>query len=1074
MAESTHFLNWLPDEKGLVVLEAHAGPVRAEHPETFLKDIMGAMEAGEESAGIRAIRHELAGGDEKRLRAWRGLMAFALLSDMLVEESVRIHAVRAESGALCRSVLEVMGEEEIMLLSVKEGNKDLPLGMTDSRFLLIPSRAMERDHTVAFGMLPWYTDAGFDDPLPHLDPMMRNALLTRLRAAGGGREVQVFLKDLEAAQEKAVKEASAKGRWDSHFKSVTGLMGEKGFEELAVRVIPGKVTDGCPLLQALHVEDPVKTVPDQRVYSFRDREIARESPVCLLEFGRGEKAAEALFELSLDQQILETCVRPYAAALAERMRRRSAGTCDERVRSHVLEMAGALEELSARQTGNISLTYPWRAESPALMNLLEETLGSSLVPAALSPFSDRLTLMTGASFADPMMERSCTFSWEGGQYLVLPPISADLARWEAERGDSLQGYMPDSLRFSMEPSGQVTVTFSIQGENGSISVKRTYTDMEQVILRENQIPDLTLWPSVPVPGSWKAYYLSLRGRICLKVWDSRDEKFQTLTSDTDEDGNFLPPVLLRVSSFPSVMVVSRNDLTLGALFYAPEPARPMEGGDAVCALDIGESGTAMAVRSDSGMERVSLPPMAGKIWHGTGNADPAAEVLPMEGKGPLVESAVQLMPGEGTEPFRDGAICPVSRILSVHPCCHFLWRTDPDGIRAQRILLRQLMLEVCLNQAMQGRSSVTWRLSVPHSASQEDWGRLEKEAQSAARDVQNLCGMPCRGIASAWHDTRAAGQYLYQAMNRTSFLMLDLGGGDAAIALWLRGMPGPVLEMDAGDGFALAWHTAFLDIPLTAAQDMRRFTYLDNGNFTESLLRSRDSVLDWEKSRHFVDLLLGPYLQETIGALSQALMSGTGDYSQALLLLEMCRKMVLCGLAVEEAGNTSTLVDRLPETLPVVLCGRGSQIYMVLPENLKNALMRFAYLPMRESLPVKRMMLQMSPENKMEAAFGLLLQEKREDTRARITACRNTVPLDWLLGNFIMLFGSLFPQMASLLFPGALRPDGVLSDVYANQIIGLSAIWQGDDMEEALRGCLQRLRAWPATAPVSMQTAAPT
>ncbi len=1069
MEETVHYLHWLPDETGLVNLEGHAGPVRAENPSTFLKDIVSAMEDGQAASGIRAVRHELKGQEDgEKKAAWRGLLAYALLSDMVGSQPIELVPIVPSSGPLCRSVLEVMGETAVMLLVIRDGERELPLGMTDSRFLIIPSRSMEEDRSTLFSDLPWYTEKGFQEPQAYLDPMLRDVLIKRLRAAGGGKEVQAFLKDLEDFEERLVQETLTSKRWRGDLKSVIGLMGEKGFEELTVQVTYGKEAVGSALLKALNREEPVMQIPEQRAYFFRGQAIGWESPLTLLEFGKSPQAGDALLEMGLDQQILETCVRPYAASLADRLRLRTLAPCDERIRNLVNELADRLTETATKQTGNVSLTYPWRTTSPALMNLLEEMLGPELAKAALQPFSDRLTLMSGAAFADALMERACTFTWEGGQYLVLPPISQALAAYEAEYLGNGFGYVPDSLHFVMDETGKITVSFLIEGPGGSISVYRTYTDMEQVILRDYQVPLLTVWPSIPVPQLWHAYYLSLRGRITIRVWEAEKQAFSSMTSDTDDEGGFLAPEIMRVSAYPCVILISRNDLTLGALFQSPEAFRPEVRGEAVAALDMGESGTALATVSNDGMERFHLPMLTQMLWHGS-QTDFTGEVLPMEERSSLVESAVLLREGESCEPFVGGSLCPSDRLMVSRPCCHFLWRADPEGERAQQILLRQLMLEVSFDLVMHGRTSVSWHLAVPQSAKYEDWKRLEQEAQHAARDVQNLCGLPCKGAYIAWHDLRASGQYLYQALNRASFLMMDIGGGDAGIAVWLRGMAKPILEMDAGDGFAMGLHTAFLDIPLTAAQDLSVYPYLDAASFAQHLMGARESVTDWEASRQSLDDLLGSHLQETMVRFCQAVLANAASYSQSLLLLEMCRKMVLCGLAIETVGNESTLTDKLPMTMPIVLCGRGSQVYLPLSNGMQNALLNFAYLPLRETHPVKRLQLQPSPESKMEAAYGLLLQEKREEPKARITEIRGGVPMDWLLGHFLMLFNRLFPQPASLLFPGSVRNDGVLSDSYARLIVPLAASWQNGTAEEALQGCLQRLRAWPNSVPHPIQ-----
>ncbi len=1059
-------LTWLPDEKATVLVENGIGPVHPVSPETFFDDVVQAMEGGEALAGMTAARQEL----KIRIRqgeaqAWRGLLAFCFLTDLLVPD-IHFSAVRvsASSGRLSRSVLQVLNADSVKIYVMESKDESIPLGMLDEEMLIIPAKTaglLGEENRIAESV-PWFDGVTFLDPIPHLTPLMRTVLIRRLRAVHDKMAVQAFADELETREKEIVAAAlgTENRAWEKTVKCVLGLFREKGFEELTSQIVYTGASGRNDLLDVLGVEDPVPSSPSETHWYWKGIPIAKESHLILVERETTEQAEQALEELALDEDILEKCVQTYAEGLQEKLEDvLQTRSFSEEVSGCVRMWCDQLTKYAQKQAGNISLTYPWRTASPALASLLQETLGESLGKAAMHPFSDRLLLLSEASGDDSMLEHMCTVSWEGGSCRILPPLSREMAQWESENQNAA-GYVHESLKAQMNASGHVSISYMIQGENGSISFTRTYSSLEQVMLRPEQVPLVSLWPSVPLPADlWKAYYVSVRGRICVEAYSGI---WHAVASEDTEEGNLGECRVVKTETFPSILLLSRNGLTLGTLMYALDTYVPSSSGEAIAAFDLGESGTAVAWAGEDGVHELDVPPLWRVLLRGS-RWDPSGEVLPSFPLSSVVESAVVLREGNGNVPFEDGYLCSLQNMESLRPCCHFLWRSDNEGERAQRILMRQLMLMAGFDLVMHGASSVTWHVSVPYAMNLEERRRMQKEMEKAAQDVQELCGLRTRGVYAAWHDTRCAGQFLYSHFNHASFLMMDCGGGDGSIALWLRGMGQPVLELDAGDGLAMQLHTAFLNIPMTASMDMQVYPWIDVAAFSNHLVHARESVEAWEESRRQVDLLLGEHLRETMDRLAYAVQTNSTNYTQALMLLEMAKRMTLCGLALERVGNESTLSDKLPSNLPIILCGRGGNVYLSLPSSVQAALMRFAVLPLRQTHPVTKMHMESSTAPKMEAAFGLLMQTSHDMLRARITELRGTVPLDWLLGHFLMLFYAMFPQPSSLLFPGSCIPNGMLSDYYANLILSLAASWQTEKMGDALNGCLERLRAWPRT-----------
>ena len=1059
---------WLPDEKASVMLEPETlqGPVRSLHPSSFLREAASAMEDGETLTGIRASR-QAALSDPQALGSWRGLIALCLLHDVLLPDTeVLLDEITPASGELCQSVLSVLGETRVGILSLKSGEKEIALGMTDPELLLVGARTLP-PMSVLQG-IPWYDGEQFSDPVRVLPPYLRSLLISRLRLAGGGNPVQAFAAQLERYRDAMVNRQLGEGEklWEAGLKCILGLQSQAGFEALTVRRTPGAVSGGNRLLFALGIAEEARPVRGDASWYWKEQEIARESPDIFMEVLMDEAAQAAVRELMLDEQILEKCVRSYAHALALSLRELDCDSARNEARAKVKEYADTLEKTTGALLTGITLHYPWRSQSPALMALLKATLGERLGEAASTPFSDRLTLMQGAEYAEEGLREKCTLLFPGGQYTALPPISRELAAFEA-MSDTEYGYVPDSLRMQMDASGSVEVSFTIAGEKGSIQVARNYPSMEQVELLPEQIPVVAVWPAIPLPeGMWQAYYVSCRGRMAAEVFSGT---WLCAQGEEGADGALGKCRVVRTPVFPGTVLLSRNDLTLGALFFRPKTYVPTPSGEALAGLDLGESGSSVAWRDREQVHAVSMPAIWRALLRGS-RWDLAGEALPVLPLSSVVPSAVVFEEADAynegrsrVEPFLAGHICPQELTDYLRPCCHFLWRSDEMGERARKLQMRQLMEMTSFDLVMHGVDAVTWHLAVPYGMEREEKQYLHREAEDAAREVAARTGLPCKGVYSQWHGLRAAGSYVYQSMNRASFLMMDLGGGDTGIALWLRGMSVPVLEIGAGDGLSMAMHKTLMDIPLTAAQDLSQFAWLNTPAFTQALMQARESVTSWEGSLREMDGLLGEHLEETLSTLYAALSGGYLNYTQSLLLLELSRRLVLCGLALEAAGNVSTLTDKLPESLPLVLTGRGANVYLALPENLLGALLRFVYLPLRQTHPVKHVHLTQSPEEKMEAAYGLVMQETRDEMRARIPLLRDTVPVDWLVGNFLMLFTSLFPQAAAILFPGACRGDGMLSEGCAALVMQLGESWKGEEMPRAFQGCLERLRVWPNT-----------
>ena len=1048
MQESERLV-WLPDENRSVSTETGMGPVRSRGENRLPRDAARAMHAGS-AGGVRSSwlqleQRTMDGPDD----AWKGFMTMVLLWDILdMDADMRIVRLDASQGRLTANVLKQLELPylEICLLE-KNGQKCL-LGIPDEDMLLVPAQQPGDFRPFTCGRIPWFqeNEGKFVSPLPYLDDRQRQILTGRLRSGPFFRAARQFADEIDADWEQKRLSALQNGKWKNALECAVCLQGETGFELLSEHREAGHAMGRHPLLEALGLLEPVVYLEEKCTWTYRGVCFAQSDSACGILPVDDTEAESVMHSLAEEEEILIQHSPEYAfhaqQRLADFVREREG--LRENVRERIGKCTQHMQERAASPVLESVFSYPWREDSPALKRILDEKIGGTLGQALMRPFSDRLTLMDGA-FMGPEDQ---TLMLEGFPWKVLPPLSETLAEWTAVYGWTGSGVQPASFGYEGDDKGSVCVTLRFRGSKGAVTLKRSYASMEQVRLGEEQIPEISIWPSVPVErGRWQAYYMSVRGRGEACVFDGGALK----TCGREDVDDFSRCHVTSTGDYPNVILFRRNHLTLGALLNQPQVFHPDDFGTAIGAIDAGDAGCAMAMTMNGMTAGLNMPSLWQVCLRGS-RQDMEGEALPTLPLEQVVETAVVLNQVRmQPEPFTDGWLCFGAGPERERPLRHFFRRDDREAMAARGVLLRQVFLMMSLHAVMNSHSAVEWRITCPAGMSDGDRKKLEAEVRQAAEAVSALCGVPCTGI-SLVRDMLCVERYLYESSQRSSFLVVNAGSSETGAGIWLRGRPRPVLETGLGYGFVTRALMALIQNPEMAEHDLFGLDGFPTEAFLLNLARSQTEVEAGEQALADLDLLFGPGLDRTAQHMNQAFLSGNMTGIQAVLLLYLAETLTLAGVCLEKVYQSSLLSDALPAEMPLVLCGRGAWVYMALDPTMRYQLMRFLRLPMSRTHPVQQVQLVMSKAPKMEAAIGLAGMQETEESIPMLRDCSSAVSMDALVGHFLMLFQAALPQACALLFPDRFGPGGLLQE---STFAGIEDLCSGISGKSFAEGFLQ-------------------
>jgi len=751
-------------------------------------------------------------------------------------------------------------------------------------------------------------------------------------------------------------------------------------------------------------------------------------------------------------ELLEHNSRRYAGDLAGRLESYASNRPEgllEAARERLLLWAADARAAAHMPAATLELSWPWESGSPAVSILLDEALGISLRAAGMRPFADRLMLMHGGTLGHASLQQRCAMFFGPDVYTALPPVSDTLAEFMARFGWTGRGLDPDSVTLNADDEG-VLVSMVLTG-TGRVCVKKRYEGDDIIIAEENDVPQVSLWPGVPLPRDrWSLYSLSCRGDLELHYLSDGEwailpqPEAEPVTADPAPDAPDQPePVpqpepirpldpcrVVRTDVMPACVSVHRGGKCLGALLYSAAPYHPQEKGVAVISLDAGSSGTAMAMLLDGAVQPVSVPPLRHVMVCGA-REDLPGEALPAWQMGPVLPSCVELYADtDGAEPLLDGRVCPEQAIdalteRGITPVYDLMRRTDAEAARARVLLWRESMLLCAFHAVMCGASGITWRVVLPDDALPEDRRRLLEEVRHTQSWLASACPMAqttvqdpygMRGLLVSALELRDSGTL------RGAFLLMNIGAASTGMALWLRGMNRPALEFITGRGVPGMLLDELIRRPGMLVEDFKPL------RLPESRLKAHEGATQeaWSADRVLLDSLLGVHLTETAGLMNNLARAGAMTRTQALLLLGFAEQMTLAGMALEQVGMNSLLNDYLPPDMTIAIGGRGAQVLAAMDPALRGPLTSFVRVAMAPDHRVRTIRLTAAGDARLTPVFGLCrlrtLPEKPVTAAAAFTADRQ--PLLQITARFLSQLRMNWPVLCNLLFAGIFTPEG--------------------------------------------------
>ncbi len=1005
----------LPDETEPVALQEGTGLLAA--PDTLPRAA---------AASMRPVPPDAAETPED-LPAWRGLLAFALLSDTYSSGKLTAREVTGDASPLAGAVLSALGRKTLTLVSWNTEDHSEVLGIADKTWGILPARQAP----ALWGKLPrevtWLeSSSAFGKPVSRLDCARRTLLRRRLTAMKSPEALRFA--DAAGEYESAVLDSALLGSdaadWRSRVTAVACLRDEKDFSQL--KFTQETVTPGAnALLAALGIPEPQVSLPDAGTWSWRGTPFARLSSRIGLEPlpDAGEPAAKALAELAEEWKLLSRSSRRLMTQAPERLQiwcGEHAGQLDPQARSQTSLWAEAMKQESLLPQELPAFQWPLDEHSPALSLLFRDALGRDGAALAMNPFSDALTLVRGGMLGDARLEAACAVEDGEEGRIALPPFSDAIAEHVARQGWDTGCPDPARTRIRSLSTGGIEVSLTFSGRE-DVCLTRTYAPDEQV--RMDAVPAVSMWPLSPLPPErWRLYWLSIAGACTVRFL--KEGRWTGERVEGDE------PHILAVDAFPRAVALRQGDRTLGILTSLDLEAQRSAGGEMAAVLDVGASGVRLFLQSGGLTEPLTLP----SLWRILLRADRnyEKECLPVWPMGPVLPAAVTLT-GEADDPvlFRDGRIVPEAEADSPEALGNLLWRGDRTGVRARRILLRESLLLLALAAAQRGADRLKLRMTLPDTMT-------AAARQAMATELGVLSGAMSRetGLAITPETVPVPSLAACLAFARQRFpgmpvAVLDIGSGSAGCAIWLRGLERPALAVNLGDGVSAFLAHVFSLRPAWLQEEL----WLQAGAFDqpseqrfrragELAARAAGDTGAYDALRRTLDRLLGPDFADTAASIGKACAAARRvSRVQSLLLFNFALRLAQCGLALEKLRWDSALSIQLPPELPLFMAGRGPLLMGTFDSTQQWQLTRFGTLAMSAGHPVMSFPMAWSASPGAETAqgaFDVLLPAPE----AAILKLEGAVQPVQLTGTFLMVFRQCFPDAADQLFPGFFTYDG--------------------------------------------------
>lgn len=992
--------------------------------------------------------------------AWRGLLAFCLLADAWGEDGVTIKTIRPESSAFAGAVLQ----DDIRL--VLWGGQ--ALGVLHGQLGIIPAAQM------TLLDLPervfWY-DGTFRDPAEELCERDRTLLLSRLSALNqqGENMVQRFVSALMQAGMKvahtvAHQDEGTMANLALRLKAILGQV--SGVEEERGAYAAASVN---PLLTALGLEERREEAVPAMTWRYHGTAFARSNTAVFCEgVGRPDEM-EILEKLARDVQLLEKYSFSWRQNLSRRAHEWLSLHRDDRavlpiVRTLVEEICAQANALVPRE--ELRLVWPWSGDGVA-RTLWQEVLGEKIDAGMAKPFADELCLLPGGAWSalgDTILNRLCVLPGNDMEpaAAVVPPLSMELA---ACVGDRL---LLESFTFRPAENGGVTVSFALRGSDTAV-LERTYGPEEIRRLSPEEAPTVAVWPCLPLPReSWRAYYVYIHGGT---VQASALQESQWVST---QDRLFS---VVKTETFPEMIALRHQDKCLGVLPNQLPPCRPAVTEAALGLMDVGASGITLGIVHNGVTEPLRIPGLVRTLLRGGKAAPLGEEFLSAAPLGPILPSAVEMFnQNDEPAPLVDGHILmpetctALARREARAIYSAWKWSVDAPARRARRLMLHQAMLLASLAAALKGAKGISWRMALPEGMAAEGRRELWQEVVSLAPVVAEGCGLPLasREVTHA-DESLALGAYLRnEGTVRGGFMALDVGSGDASMALWLRGMNRPAVRCNLPLGVQSMLLDALMQHPAVLESD---FADMADENARQAVLRLAQQLRDAndrksiEKGRFMLDQCLVEYGSALSMHMNNRFAQGRTTVTQALVLQSFAAMLTLSGLVQEQVRRDPLLNDYLPQEMTFIMAGKGNQLMNAMPDYLKFALAQFVRLEMSGDHPVRSMRFLFSAAPKCETIMGLgCVKEVSGASPAAPQTLRSSSPLhmppELLMMRFLTVFRNVFPQACALIYGHLFDPAGMLTAEAEHTIRAAAArhFTPGAAPEAALCACALELR----------------
>lgn len=1036
----------LPDLDGEAPLEEGLG--RCTAGEDLLAVLAQTMDAQGDADGADILsgmhRKARSIAEDAGDAAWRGLLALVLLWDTWAETGATL-SIRKVKGDTVLSAMVLAARRPadrrrpLQLVTLESGANCLSLGMAHPQLGIIPSANMPDLSAVLPARVSWYDRAkkAFADPSPLLNERDRAMLIHRLKLLDHDaprRFASALLQQgLQSSRAVAAQDDRTLEALSLRALAVCGLQGFRGLNSETAAYAEGTAS---PLLAALGLNEPEvrETFPEQTVWFWQGKAFARSSmtlgfePACvpeeeatLLEIGQvcGQLSASVAWQTQMVRRFSEWLMRNGAGR-----------GFSPAAREHLLTVRRQAEAAACQPQETVTLHSTGSKPSEASAWLVREMLGDAFAEGGAAPFSDKLTLLPDAApdvLGDQTLCTRCALPIEatGMPTWALPPLSAAMAKAVAEDPDAL---ITESFEMAVTEMGEVQASFAMTGQGGKIVFSRCYGEEDIVLLQPEETPTVAVWPSVAFPkDQWRAYHVYTHGH--------------GLTVSTLQNGAWVSDdqhmwSVVRAARFPACLTLQREGVTLGALVNQLPTFQPEQRENALIAIDLGMTGTTVALRLGETVMPMQLPCLVRTLLHGSQPAPFAQEFLPAEAlEATLPSWAAVFRQEEPLTPLVDGHTGGAEQLSHVHAALK--WSSEGTAHQAWRMHLHQVMMTAALCAKMNGAKDVAWRMTLPSDLSpvrRHEW--MATVGELAAQVAQEACIPLTRAQESVTcvDEDQALVAYLRAAgYQRGGFVALDVGSSKASMMLWLRGMGRPCAVTHLPMGI----HGMLLQTLLQRPDELESdFAGLADDEAREhvkvlaaQLRAARGSRRTLNRCMMLVDELFLQHGDAMQHCMNAAAAQGKMTLLQSLLLCGFAWLMTTAGLQLERAWQDPGVNDHLPQELPLCLCGRGGMLLMQLPDLLKMRLTRFIPLGMSRDHAVRQVYVISTGEPKMEAALGALRMTDGVAVWAADAQSMADTPLPMdaenVLRAFLRMFAGEFPAAAQCLWGDALTDSSI-------------------------------------------------